>query len=280
MSWRQKAGSGSRPVARVVGAVREWNRRMLEMADDGTRRGTRWGRGACAFVPSMTAIGGLGAEVASGALAVNLMVSNSQFQLYSNAVYNTSGFGAALVNQTVSGAASGTPMARVGFAKASLNGFCAIVSQNFGTSAVPVNVELVLKGGDQVLPSITASPPTFTGTPPAAANPIAANDLFFQTTGLKALGTTNLANAVLGQSADTVTVDGVPLGTQTSTGPGLAPVTTGAFGVSAATGTTAGAKVDLAGLNATAYDADIVGQLTLPNLTVNVYTGTLPASPC
>ena len=48
------------PLSRATGAVREWNRRMLEMADDGTRRGTRWGRGACAFVPSMTAIGGLG----------------------------------------------------------------------------------------------------------------------------------------------------------------------------------------------------------------------------
>ncbi|NUP50532.1 MAG: cholesterol esterase [Catenulispora sp.] len=267
------------PVARVTGAVREWNRRMLETAEDGTRRGTRWGRGACAFVPSMTAIGGLGVEVASGALAVNLSVTNSQFQLYSNAVYNTSGFGAALVNQTVSGG-TGTPMARVGFAKASLNGFCAIVTQNFGTSAVPVNVELVLKGGDQVLPSITSATPTFTGTPPAVTTPISANDLFFQTTGLRALGTTNLANAVLGQSADTVTVDGNPLGTQTSSGPGLAPVTAGAFGISAATGGAAGAKVDLAGLNATAYDADIVGQLTLPNLTVNVYTGTPPASPC
>ncbi|GAA1969135.1 DUF6230 family protein [Catenulispora subtropica] len=267
-------------MVRVTGAVREWNRRMLETAEDGTRRGTRWGRGACAFVPSMTAIGGLGVEVASGALAVNLSVSNSQFQLYSNAVYNTSGFGAALVNQTVSGSTSGTPMARVGFAKASLNGFCAIVTQNFGTSSVPINVELVLKGGDQVLPTITAATPTFTGAPPAVTNPISANDLFFQTTGLRALGTTNLANAVLGQSADTVTVDGNPLGTQTSSGPGLAPVTVGAFGISAATGGAAGAKVDLAGLNATAYDADIVGQLTLPNLNVNVYTGTPPASPC
>ncbi|MFD9243308.1 cholesterol esterase, partial [Streptomyces sp. NPDC059556] len=42
-------------------AAVDWNARMLAEAADGTRRGTRWGRGALALVPSALAVGARGA---------------------------------------------------------------------------------------------------------------------------------------------------------------------------------------------------------------------------
>ncbi|MFI8419628.1 DUF6230 family protein [Streptomyces sp. NPDC085479] len=233
-------------------ATAEWNARMLAEAADGTRRGTRWGRGACALVPSCLAIGALGAALAQGALAANFSVTGRPFTLTSNGV-SGSGFGA-IVNTPAVGRPDGTTttdtaMARVGFASAGLAGLCGIVHQSI--AGVPYS--LLLTGGQKV----TATPPT------SFTTDIDASNLYIQATELQSYGPTTLQNAVLGQSADQVTVAGKPL-------TGALP---GGFGLGSAGGE-GGSSITLHGLNATAYDAEMAGALVLPDLRLRVVAGT------
>ncbi|MGA5873733.1 DUF6230 family protein [Streptomyces cinereoruber] len=233
-------------------AAADWNTRMLAEAADDTRRGTRWGRGALALVPSALAIGALGTALAQGALAANFSVTGEPFTLTSNGVQG-SGFGA-IVNTPAVGRPDGTTttntaMARVGFASAGLAGLCGIVHQKI--AGVPYS--LLLTGGQKV----TATPPgTFT-------TDIDASNLYIQATELQAYGPTTLQNAVLGQSADQVTVAGKPL-------TGALP---GGFGLGSAGGE-GGSSIKLHGLNATAYDAEMAGALVLPDLKIKVVPGT------
>ncbi|MFD8642409.1 DUF6230 family protein [Streptomyces zaomyceticus] len=232
-------------------AATGWNARMLAEAADGTRRGTRWGRGALALVPSALAVGALGSALAQGALAANFSVAGQPFTLTSNGVEG-SGFGA-IVNTPAVGRPDGstttTAMARVGFASAGLAGLCGIVHQTI--AGVPYS--LLLTGGQKV----TATPPgTFT-------TDIDASNLYIQATELQAYGPTTLQNAVLGQSADQVTVAGKPL-------TGALP---GGFGLGSAGGE-GGSSIKLHGLNATAYDAEMAGALVLPDLKIRVVAGT------
>ncbi|MFE0644021.1 DUF6230 family protein [Streptomyces sp. NPDC058877] len=236
-------------------ALADWNARMLAEAADGSRRGTRWRRGALAFVPSVLAVGALGAALAQGALAANFSVTGQPFTLTSNGVEG-SGFGA-VVNTPAVGRPDGTTttntaMARVGFASAGLAGLCGIVHQTI--AGVPYS--LLLTGGQEV----AATPPaTFT-------TDIDASNLYIQATELQAYGPTTLQNAVLGQSADQVTVAGKPL-------TGALP---GGFGLGSAGGE-GGSSIRLHGLNATAYDAEMAGALVLPNLKIRVVAGTATA---
>ncbi|MEX0173117.1 DUF6230 family protein [Streptomyces sp. LMG1-1-1.1] len=236
-------------------AVSDWNARMLAEATDGTRRGTRWGRGALAFVPSVIAVGALGTALAQGALAANFSVTGQPFTLTSNGVAGT-GFGA-VVNTPAVGRPDGTSttntaMARVGFASAGLAGLCGIVHQTI--AGVPYS--LLLTGGQ----TVTATPPgTFT-------TDIDASNLYIQATELQAYGPTTLQNAVIGQSADQVTVAGKPL-------TGALP---GGFGLGSAGGE-GGSSIKLHGLNATAYDAEMAGALVLPDLRIRVVAGSATA---
>ncbi|WP_405852319.1 DUF6230 family protein [Streptomyces sp. NBC_00090] len=236
-------------------AAADWNSRMLAEAADGTRRGTRWGRGALALVPSALAVGVLGTALAQGALAANFSVTGQPFTLTSNGVEGT-GFGA-IVNTPAVARADGTTtthtaMARVGFASAGLAGLCGIVHQTI--AGVPYS--LLLTGGQKV----TATP----ATPPGAfTTDIDASNLYIQATELQAYGPTTLQNAVLGQSADQVTVAGKPL-------TGALP---GGFGLGSAGGE-GDSSIRLHGLNATAYDAEMAGALVLPDLRIRVVAGT------
>ncbi|MGW1935133.1 DUF6230 family protein, partial [Streptomyces sp. NPDC001919] len=221
-------------------------------AADGRRRGTRWGRCALALAPSALAIGVLGTALAQGALAANFSVTGQPFTLTSNGVEGT-GFGA-IVNTPAVGRPDGstttdTAMARVGFASAGLAGLCGIVHQTI--AGVPYS--LLLTGGQKV----AATPPT------AFTTDIDASNLYIQATELRAYGRTTLQNAVLGQSADQVTVAGRPL-------TGAVP---GGFGLGSAGGE-GGSSITLHGLDATAYDAEMAGALVLPDLRIRVVAGT------
>ncbi|MFF9475988.1 DUF6230 family protein [Streptomyces roseolus] len=248
---RTTGGRLARLGTEGVLAAAGWNARMLAEAADGTRRGTRWGLGALALVPSCLAIGALGAALAQGALAANFSVTGQPFTLTSNGV-SGSGFGA-IVNTPSVGRPDGTTttdtaMARVGFASAGLAGLCGIVHQSIG--GVPYS--LLLTGGQPV-----------TATPPASfTTDIDASNLYIQATELQAYGPTTLQNAVLGQSADQVTVAGKPL-------TGALP---GGFGLGSAGGE-GGSSIRLHGLNATAYDAEMAGALVLPNLKLRIVAG-------
>ncbi|MET8505013.1 DUF6230 family protein [Streptomyces sp. NPDC015232] len=239
-------------VRSLARAGARWNAEMLAEAADGTRRGTRWGRGALALVPAVLAVGALGGAMAQGALAANFSVTGQPFTLTSNGVSGT-GFGA-IVNTPPVGRPDGTStattgMARVGFAQAGLAGLCGIVHQSI--AGLPYS--LLLTAGQRV-----------TATPPAAfTTDIDASNLFIQATELRSSGPTTLENAVIGQSADQVLVDGKPL-------TGAVP---GGFGLGSAGGP-GGSSVTLHGLDATAYDAEIAGALVLPQLDIRIVGGT------
>ncbi|MFD2619516.1 DUF6230 family protein [Streptomyces chumphonensis] len=231
--------------------VASWNRRMLAEADDGTRRGTRWGRGAFAFVPAALAVGALAGALSQGALAATFNVTDQPFSLTSNGVSGL-GFGA-IVNTPPIGHPDGststdTGMTRVGFASAGLAGLCAIVHQEI--AGVPYS--LLLTAGQDVQD----------GAPTEFTPDIDASNLYLQAVELGSSGVTTLENAVIGQSADQVLVDGRPL-------TGARP---GAFGLGS-TGENGGSSVELHGLDATAYDAEIAGSLALPQLTLKVVGG-------
>ncbi|MCZ7417704.1 MULTISPECIES: DUF6230 family protein [unclassified Streptomyces] len=235
-----------------VDGMTSWNRRMLDEADDDTRRGTRWGRGALALVPTALAVGALGAAISQGALAASFNVTDKPFTLTSNGIDGL-GFGA-IVNTPSVGHGDGSTstdvgMTRMGFASADLAGLCGIVHQ----SVAGVPYSLLLTAGQEV----TAEPPAQFTTD------IDASNLFLQATDIKSAGTTTLENAVIGQSADQVLVDGRPL-------TGAVP---GAFGLGS-TGENGGSSIKLYGLDATAYDAEIAGSLVLPQLTLRVVAGT------
>jgi len=90
----------------------------------------------------------------------------------------------------------------------------------------------------------------------AGAQPSSGNNLLFDVTELNASPAT-LSGAVLGVSADTVAVNNQSLG-------GAA----GAFGLDVTKGT-----VTLRNVTASAYQTQVVGGLTLPNLGINVHLG-------
>lgn len=229
-----------------------WNERMLAEAVDGTRHGTRWGRSSAVLLPAALTVGALGAALAHGALAAGFNVTNTPFTLTSNGV-SGSGFGAILNTPTVEAAngttSTSTAMARVGFASAGLAGLCGIVHQSI--AGLPYS--LLLTAGQ----TVTASPP---GT---VTTDINASNLYIEAPTLAAGGSTTLQNAVLGMSADQVMVAGSPLtGAQA-----------GGFGLGSAGSGPGGSTVNLAGLNASAYTAEIAGSLTLPALNIRVVAG-------
>ncbi|MFG2822655.1 DUF6230 family protein [Kitasatospora sp. NPDC048365] len=235
----------------------DWNRAMRAEAADGTARGTRWARSTAVLLPATLTVGALGAALANGALAASFNVTNTPFTLTSNGVSGT-GFGAILNTPTIEAAngstSTGTAMARVGFASAGLAGLCGIVHQSI--AGVPYS--LLLTAGQPV-----------TATPPATVTTdINASNLYIEAPTLSAAGNTTLQNAVLGMSADQVMVAGQPLtGAQA-----------GGFGLGSAGSGPTGSTVNLAGLNANAYTAEIAGSLTLPALNIRVVAGS--ASTC
>jgi hypothetical protein len=162
-----------------------------------------------------------------------------------------SGFGAILNTPSVEGSSgtvtTTTGMARVGFAQAGLAGLCGIVHQNI--AGLPYS--LLLTAGQ----TVTTTPPSTVTTD------INASDLYIEANTLDG-ATTTLQNAVLGLAADQVLVDGKQL-------TGYQP---GGFGLGS-DGGTGGSSVTLAGLNASAYDAEIAGSLTLPGLQIRVQAG-------
>ncbi|MCZ0978907.1 DUF6230 family protein [Streptomyces diastatochromogenes] len=235
-------------------AAADWNARMLAQAADGTRRGTRWGA-----APSPSSLRRRHRpprhRLAQGALAANFSVTGQPFTLTSNGVEG-SGFGAIVNTPAVARpdgtSTTSTAMARVGFASAHLAGLCGIVHQTI--AGVPYS--LLLTGGQTVT---ATAPATFT-------TDIDASNLYIQATELQAYGPTTLQNAVLGQSADQVTVAGKPL-------TGALP---GGFGLGSAGGE-GGSSISLHGLNASAYDAEMAGALVLPDLKLRVVAGTANA---
>lgn len=211
-----------------------WHAAMLDEAEDGTRRGTRWGIGAGALGPSIATVAVLGFAITQGALAASFNVSNQKFLLNVKELEGT-GLGAVLAAENVKDPNSKkdqTGVLHAALAQAQLSGLCIVVHQ----SMLGVKYSITVGAG---------------GTANATGD-----NLFFDITDLNS-SPAILKGAVLGVSADEIGVNGTSLGGQP-----------GAFGLDVTRGT-----VNLRNVVASAYQAQVAGALTLPNLGINVKLG-------
>jgi len=212
-------------------SLRDRHAGMLERAEDGVPHGTRWGLGALALGPSTAAVAVLGAAFVDGVLAASFNVVDQKFTLNVGELDGT-GLGAvpALAHTATSGTAPG--VLHAGLTSAKLTGLCIVVNQSM--LGVPYTITISANG----------------------AKPSTGSNLYFDITDLNSSPAT-LTGAVIGESADAVTVNSAPLG-----GPA------GAFGLDVSHGT-----VTLHNVVASAYQTQVVGALTLPSLGINVRLG-------
>lgn len=218
--------------ARATGAerVRSRHEQMLADAEDGTRRGTRWGWGAAAFAPAIAAVATVGMTIAQGVLAANFNVANQKFTL-NVAELDGTGLGAVPAPaKPDNGGEAGVLHAALASAK--LSGLCILVRE----SILGVNYTITIGS--------------------SGAQPASGTNLFFDITELNA-APAELRGAILGRSANEIEVGGTSLGGQP-----------GAFGLDVTGGT-----VTLRDVKASAYQAQVAGALTLPNLGINVRLG-------
>lgn len=211
-----------------------WHSAMLAEAEEGPRRGTRWGIGVGALAPCIAAVTVLGFAITSGAMAASFNVSDQKFFLNVKELQGT-GLGAVLGQENLKDASavqSRTGVLHAALASAELNGLCIVVHQ----SMLGVKYSITVGSG---------------GTQAATGN-----NLFFDITDLTSSPAT-LRGAVLGVSADEIAVNDTSLGGQP-----------GGFGLDVTQGT-----VNLRDVVASAYQAQVAGALTLPNLGINVKLG-------
>jgi hypothetical protein len=211
--------------------MRAWHQELLRTAEEGPAYGTRWGRGAAALVPAGAAVTAIGAAVVNGVLAANFNVTNQKFTL-NVAELEGDGLGAVLAAARTAGAGEAPGVLHAGLASAKLSGLCIVVHQSL--IGVPYTITIAAAGGA----------------------PSSGNNLYFDVTDLNATPAT-LSGAVLGESADAVTVNSASLG-------GAA----GGFGLDVSHGT-----VTLRNVVASAYQTQVLGALTLPSLGIHVKLG-------
>jgi hypothetical protein len=223
--------SAHRRAAGVAARVRAWHERMLTTAEEGPGYGTRWGRGAAALVPAGAAVTAIGAAVSNGVLAANFNVVNQKFTL-NVAQLDGTGLGAVLAAARTGASGDAPGVLHAGLASAKLSGTCILVHQSL--LGVPYTITIGALG----------------------ATPSNGTNLYFDVTDLTATPAT-LSGAILGESADAVTVNSTPLGG--------AP---GGFGLDLSRGT-----VTLRNVVASAYQTQVVGALTLPDLGIHVKLG-------
>jgi hypothetical protein len=207
---------------------------MLTEAEHGHRHGTRWGIGAGALAPSIATVAVLGLAITQGAMAASFNVSNQKFFLNVRELQGT-GLGAVLAAENVKDPSS----------KKDQTGVLHAALAQAQLSGLCIVVHQSLLG---VKYSITVGA--------NGRTPSSGNSLFFDITDLTAAPAT-LKGAVLGVSADEIAVNDTSLGGQP-----------GAFGLDVTRGT-----VNLRDVVASAYQSQVAGSLTLPNLGINVKLG-------
>ena len=242
---RPKPGPGARPrpaseiaAGRQPGGARAraraWNEQMLATAQDGTHRGVRWGRGTAALAPALLAVVGLSVAITEGVLAASFNVANQKFTLNVGSLEGQ-GLGAVMAAENVRNRDSSTDRTGVlhaGLSSAKLSDLCIVVHE----SVLGVQYTITVGAGGSAKSD--------------------GQNLYFDITDLNATPAT-LRNAVLGESADDVAVNGNSLGG-----------TPGGFGLDVTRG-----SVTLQNVHGSAYQAQVAGSLTLPNLAINVKLG-------
>lgn len=218
--------------------VRRWSERMR-----GEARGrTRWTRTTALGVPALGLAAVLGVGMSQGVVAANFFVAGQPFTLRSDQV-NGSGFAAFLHSRQIADgteAGKGEAMARAGFQSARLDGLCAVVHQTI----LGLPYTLKLNAGAPV-----------DGVPNGGPDVIDAFNLILEAKAVQG-AQSSFSEMVLGKTAHQVQMGGQP----------LAGGSVGAFGLEAGV-------VEVRGLTADAYTAEISGNISLPRLTLVILPG-------
>lgn len=210
---------------------------------------TRYGTRSRAWAMGLGGIGSLGllfSLVAGNALAVNFTAANDAHRIFTDRVVGVHAAGY-LNAQSIE--AGQVPTTQIGFRTAELYGLCAIAEQDLGPLGT---VSLVITAGEPV-DGIVEAPEGKT---------IEAEWLFMAASSLEGHGE-NIQKLTLGQSADTVAMDGEVF-------PGGEP---GAFGLQAE-------LLQVGQLDAQSYGIDLQGQINLPDLRIRVLPGSRDQSDC
>lgn len=239
-NWANRGGSAL--VAQSVtlrtkafAAADSFNTEVREAALTPPQNRTRWGRGAAVLVPSMAIVTGLGAAMAQGALAANFNVADKPMSL---AVQTLDAQGLDIVVGSLNvtdtkGKTRPEAILHAAVGSGTLTGVCIIASQT------------ILGGTYSVVLSV----------PPDSGLASGAN-LQFDVTHLVGHNVT-LSNALIGKSADLLSINGVSLNGQP-----------GGFGVDGSEGV-----AHLENVEGTARGASILGSLQAPTFDASIHPG-------
>jgi hypothetical protein len=216
--------------------LRQWNDRMLAQADEPQRMGTRWRRSTFAFAPATAAVVSIAYLMVQGVLAASFNVANQPFDLHV-AQLDGQGLGAVLAAESVKNSHGSTShQGALHAGLAAANIQGLCIVIKQPLFGIPYSITLSAGHGDTV----------------------SGRNLYFDIGNLNATPAV-LKGAILGESADAVNVNGNSLG-------GAA----GGFGLDNSRGTATMSNVD-----ASAYQAQVAGSLTLPHLSIGVHLGTV-----
>lgn len=260
---------------RLVGACREAQARSAAMtANAEVRRGAR-GRGLVMTGVGLAALAGMFQLVSSNVLAVNFTTGNNTFAVYSNYLdaYKAEGF----LDPSNKQNGTNVGVADIGINQAKLAGLCAIAQESIGPlGTYSLIIRAGLGGSGQTIPDTYSGTGIPTGVTPNATDGtlpagtgglITANSLYLNSNALNGYG--NLISGLnLGQSADSVAASaGLTLPS------GQTAPTAGNFGLYAQ-------QLNVAGLNGTSYGLNLAGQITLPQLNIQVVAGAKTQADC
>lgn len=212
----------------------------------GRRLGTRWGRACVMTVLATGVVVALAGLMRSQVLATSFVVQGTTAEFATSQVTGTDvAFAMTTIgSKSSAGAIASRPVFSAGFATGQLDGLCLSQAQSLGPLGT---FTLRLVAGDGV----------------AGTTEISALNMQFDLTRLRGTGSGIKLDGVvqLGlASSDVTTTTGTanPLG---------APTGTGYWGIDATAG-------NIANLRGTLYDAQIIGNASLPNLTITLTPGT------
>jgi hypothetical protein len=224
-----------RARGRATDTVSSWNSQIIAEAEGDATKGTRWGRGALVMVPSLAIVAGLGSAISQGALAANFNVANQPVTLAIGSV-DAQGLGIVMAQANVKnpdGSTEPTAILHAVLGSGSIDDVCLIARQ----SMLGVTYSVVISA-------------------PKNEQKASGANVQFDVTGLQAKGV-KLTNALIGRSADDISVNGQSLGGQP-----------GGFGLDASEGTAV-----LNDVTGTAYGASILGSLEAPVFEASIKPG-------
>ncbi|MBJ8348444.1 DUF6230 family protein [Antrihabitans sp. YC2-6] len=220
---------------RATASVHSWSDHLLEESEGKAKAGTRWGRGSLVLIPTGAAVVAIGTAISQGALAANFNVANQPIDLHINKV-TAQGLGIVMASASVKddqGNSTPKGILHAALGSGEIDGICMIAKQSL--MGVTYSVVLSVPEGEQKA----------TGA-----------NVQFDVEGLVAHDVA-LTNALLGKSADEISLNGQSLGGQP-----------GGFGLDATNGTAV-----LNDVSGSAYGASILGSLEAPVFEASIQAG-------